>query len=74
MAISAGWDYNIAMKSDGTVVGWGFNTDNQCNEPPGTYSMLEAGAYHVLALTPIPEPSMALILGLGGAVFLRRKR
>jgi alpha-tubulin suppressor-like RCC1 family protein len=46
VAIAAGWAYSLALKSDGTVVGWGSTV------PAGLSQVvaIAAGAYHSLAL------------------------
>ena len=51
MAISAG-GHSLALKSDGTVVGWGYNSSGQATPPDGLTGVtaVAAGLYHSLAL------------------------
>ncbi|MGH9838880.1 MAG: PKD domain-containing protein [Blastocatellia bacterium] len=51
-AISAGGVHSLALKSDGTVVGWGENTNNQATPPVGLSGVvaISAGTFHSLAL------------------------
>ena len=76
MTLSGGFDFGLAMRNDNTLVGWGFNYYNQCNVPSGNlYTLVEAGGYHGLALTPVPEPASAgVLLVAGGLALLRRHR
>jgi hypothetical protein len=52
--MSAGADYSIALRSDGTIAAFGANTFNQLNVPalpPGLrYTSIDAGGLHALAL------------------------
>ena len=56
-AISAGWDYSFALKSDGTVWSWGFNTGGQLgagsitqrNTPVQVSGGLKGGAISIAA-------------------------
>ena len=52
VAISAGYQFNLAAKSDGTVTAWGNNSFGQTNVPAGLSNVVdvEAGPYHSLAL------------------------
>ncbi|MCX6924577.1 MAG: immunoglobulin domain-containing protein [Verrucomicrobia bacterium] len=52
IAISAGGDHDLALKTDGTVVAWGENTFGQSTVPAGLNNVIAvaAGGYHNLAL------------------------
>ncbi|RIE01608.1 hypothetical protein D3H35_25020 [Cohnella faecalis] len=52
VAIAAGTAHSLALKSDGTVVGWGYNTNGETNVPAGLTGVvaIAAGAAHSLAL------------------------
>ena len=51
--IAAGGTFPLALKSDGTVVGWGDNTYGQATPPSGLKNVVEVSAagVHSLALT-----------------------
>jgi len=55
VAISGGSSHAIALKSDGTVVGWGDNTYGQATPPAGLASVvaISAGGDHSLASSPM---------------------
>jgi alpha-tubulin suppressor-like RCC1 family protein len=50
--IAAGYAHSLAIKSDGTVVAWGSNSDDQTNVPANLSGVIQvaAGFYHSLAL------------------------
>src|SRR5208283_673873 len=50
--IAAGGSHNLALKNDGTVVGWGYNGYGQTMVPAGLSNVviISAGVYHSLAL------------------------
>jgi len=50
--VSGGGEHSLALKSDGTVVAWGRNTEGQATVPAGLSGVMAvaAGAYHSLAL------------------------
>ena len=52
MGIAAGYNFSLALKADGTVVGWGDNTYGQTTIPAGLSNVvaIAAGYYHSLAL------------------------
>lgn len=52
LAIAAGRQLSVALRSDGTVVAWGLNSSGQTNVPPGLSNVVAvtAGDSHVLAL------------------------
>lgn len=54
-----GWNLETArgVNSDGSIVGWGINPD---------------GYRHGYLLTPVPEPTTILFLGLGGLLIRKR--
>ena len=52
MAITAGYQHNAALKSNGTVVAWGVNNAGQSDVPAGLSGVvaIAAGSSHTLAL------------------------
>jgi hypothetical protein len=52
IAIAAGWYHNLALKPDGTVVGWGDNGAGEITVPPslGGVIAIAGGSSHSLAL------------------------
>jgi hypothetical protein len=52
MAISAGGAHTVALKSDGTMVAWGSNSDGQRNVPMvlSDVMAIAAGGWHTVAL------------------------
>ncbi len=52
VAIAAGNAHFLALRRDGTVVGWGYNFNGQTNTPPGLTNVIAiaAGLYHSFAL------------------------
>src|SRR5690606_14381355 len=52
IAITAGWDYSLFLKNDGTVEARGWNTEGQSAVPTGLSGVIaiSAGYDHVLAL------------------------
>ena len=51
-AIAAGYRHNVALKSDGTVVAWGYNFEGQTTVPVGLSGVaaIAAGSEHTVAL------------------------
>ena len=52
-AIATGYGFNLALRTNGTVLAWGDNSDGQCDVPAGLTNVvgIAAGGYHSLALT-----------------------
>jgi hypothetical protein len=52
VTIASGAYYDMALKTDGTVVAWGYNGFGETNTPPGLTNVvaIACGAYHGLAL------------------------
>lgn len=47
VAIAAGKNHMLALKSDGTVVAWGLNTSGECNVPAGLANVVAiSGGFH----------------------------
>jgi hypothetical protein len=70
IAISAGRSHSLALRSDGTIVGWGYNDWGQATPPAGNdYIAISAGGYygrgiggeHSLAI--IEQPCLYLLAG-----------
>jgi hypothetical protein len=58
IAISGGGNFSLALRTDGTVAGWGDNSFGQTSVPANITSVIAsaAGTYHSLVLTgPLPE-------------------
>ncbi len=53
VAISAGYDFSLALKSDGRVIGWGKNSARQTDIPAGLSGVvaISAGEHFCLAIT-----------------------
>ncbi|HIG45586.1 MAG TPA: cell wall anchor protein, partial [candidate division Zixibacteria bacterium] len=57
-AIASGGPHSLALKSNGTVVAWGYNNQGQTNVPQylDDVTAIAAGGYHSMALTMLtPE-------------------
>jgi trimeric autotransporter adhesin len=52
VGVAAGYDHDLALLGDGTVVAWGQDYDGQTNVPPSLSNVvaIAAGYYHNLAL------------------------
>ena len=51
VAIAAGWAHSLALKEDGSIVGWGRNDRGQATPPAGNnYVAVAAGEYFSLAI------------------------
>jgi hypothetical protein len=62
VAIAAGDFHTLALRSDGSIVGWGDNSYGQLNMPAwATNSMaINSGFFHALALVPPLRLSLRL--------------
>jgi hypothetical protein len=73
IAISAGGEFSVALRSNGTVVAWGSNSAGQRNSPAvlPLVSSLDAGWGHTLVLVPQSGPGAptgaAAVAGNGAA-------
>jgi len=51
VSVRAGASFNLALKTDGSIIGWGYNYNGQADPPPGNdFVSIAAGDYHSLAL------------------------
>ncbi len=51
IAVAAGKRHCLAIRSDGSLAGWGYDTHGECNVPPGNnYIDISAGIFHSVAL------------------------
>jgi len=49
--VAAGKRHCLALRSDGSLVGWGYNVHGECNVPDGNdFTAIAAGTYHSIAL------------------------
>ncbi len=56
IAVAAGKRHCLAIRSDGSLGGWGYDTHGECNVPPGNdYIDISAGIFHSVALTSAGE-------------------
>jgi hypothetical protein len=73
IAVAAGGYHSLALKSDGTVVGWGWNLYHQVDMPAsviGPIAIAVAG-FHSLALYPDPDvPSNTAPVAIPGGPYL----
>ena len=44
LAIAAGGAHNLVLKSNGTIVAWGYNNYGQTNVPPGLSNVIAVAA------------------------------
>ena len=44
VGVAAGKDHNLALKADGTVVGWGEDSSGQATVPPGLSNVVSISA------------------------------
>jgi len=60
VAVAAGQTHSLALKSDGTAVGWGGNAKGQANIPSDISNIvaLAAGGYHSLAMVSSADPTI----------------
>ena len=52
VSVAAGWSHSLGLKTDGSIVAWGYNNYGQCNIPsPNTgFTAVAAGYIHSLGL------------------------
>jgi len=67
--VTAGYDHTLALKTDGTVVGWGNNSDSKATPPASLASVVAvaAGRDHSLALK-----ADRTVTGWGNNTYLQR--
>ena len=68
VAIAAGDDHSLALKSDGSLAAWGQNCCGQTDVPAGhDFVAIDAGGYYYsLAIRQVvPEPPSLALLALG---------
>jgi hypothetical protein len=71
-AIAAGYGHTVALKSDGTVVAWGWNNYGQTDVPAGLsgVSTIAAGFYHTVALKSDGTPPTISIVAPSNTLYL----
>jgi hypothetical protein len=52
VAIDGGWNHFLAIRKDGTAVGWGLNFDGQATPPPGQFLQVAAAKEFSVGLRP----------------------
>ena len=73
IAIAAGFDHSLGLRTDGTLVGWGNNNLGQVSVPSGIFSAIAAGGDHSLALRARTEyDGDLLISGTGSTASINR--
>jgi hypothetical protein len=50
IAVAAGVDHSLAIRSDSTLAGWGWNGYGQTDVPAGTFTAVAGGYYHSLGI------------------------
>ena len=51
VAVAVGWYHSLALKSDGSIVGWGYDNHGQASPPAGTdFIAIAGGGLHSLGL------------------------
>ncbi|MEK6676892.1 MAG: tail fiber domain-containing protein [Planctomycetota bacterium] len=50
IAIAAGINHSVAIRSDGTLTAWGSNDYGQTDVPSGTFTRIAAGGFHSVAI------------------------
>ena len=48
--MQAGWGFNCALRTDGSVACWGFNGAGQASPPTGAFSQISVGYHHACGL------------------------
>ncbi len=64
-AIAAGRDYNLALKSDGTIVAWGSDVSGQTKVPAkltGVIAIAAGGTFSLALMATAPPPTLSISL------------
>ena len=74
VAIAGGRDHSLALKADGSLVGWGYNVSGEATPPTGKgFIAISGGGYHSVAIL-VPEPGSSTLAGIAFAFTLGLRR